>query len=135
MILPHTFAQKRPGSEINVNDLKLIIESNERGKKAQAKIPLLEEKVDTLESIVARQSRLINSKDSTIQDAKAQVVALQQIRLNSLQVIDNKDQELAIINSRLKDMTKNYKSQKRKTTFVGIAFAMFSGTLLYFYTK
>jgi uncharacterized protein (DUF3084 family) len=138
MIVPPIFAQKPQGSEIPNSlaaDLKLIIESNERGKIAQAKIPLLKAKIDTLESIVEKQARLINSRDSTITDQETQVAAFQTIYQNSQTIISNKDQEIATINQQLKQMTKNYRNQKRKTVFVGVVLGVFSGTLAYFFSR
>lgn len=122
-------AQKPTESEKRANDLRLIIESNERGKKAQAIVPVLEQKVAVLDTIVKAQAELLHSKDSTISDVKKQVVFLQQVHSNDSAIIGNHAAIERTLQLNLDKAIKNEKKAKRRTVFVGIVGALVSGYL------
>lgn len=104
-----------------LSDIKLIIESNEKGKKAQALVPILQEKIDTLES-VARFLHARIASCNTIREAhERQIINLHEIHMNDSLIIVNE----RIIN---KDLGKQLKktNQKLISTKAGLWFVIVS---------
>jgi len=107
---------------VSASDFRLIVQSNEVGKKAQARALILQAKVDTLQNIVRGQATRLQLKDSTIDDRTKQVQALQLVHSNDAQIIKNKDVEIGI----WKRETKVQKRKKWAAIVLGVITTSFS---------
>lgn len=80
-----------PVRNVTLGDLRLVIESNELGKKARAKVPILEAIQARQDSIIQFQQQKIFGRDTVILLQRRQIDSLYKAYNNSQQVIANMD--------------------------------------------
>ena len=100
-------------------DLLILIQNNEKGKKARALVPVYEKKIDLLEQSNFTLKSVVVSKDSTIDDQKKQIGGYVQIVRNDSIIQRNNEYIITGLQKDLKSANKATRRAKRGTLFVG----------------
>lgn len=106
----------------------------DRGERDSALVVLLNEKVDTLNSIITTQSALLKSRDSTIQLYSWLENAYRRLEANWQANDSLCNRQLAAERKISDDLLRKLKGQRRKTIFVGIA-AVGAGIVIHSFIK
>jgi hypothetical protein len=93
----------------------------DRGARDSAKVILLGEKIDTLNSIIVNQDAWLKSRDSTIRLYSWLDVAYRQLDANWSKNDSLCNKQVAAERKTTDFYIKKYKGARRKTVFVGIA--------------
>lgn len=130
-----TISQSKPPASGRVTvlaeDLKLVIKSNEEGKKAKAQIQEYASRVNILQANIIVLNSRIALKDSVISDQGKSIDNLLLVSYNKDVIISAKDKEIQAGQVALKQAERDKKKAKRKTFFTGLLGALTTASVIF----
>lgn len=117
-----------------INDVALIAQNNEIGKRAIKKLPLLQEKISALDSIVSLQKIRLTLKQATLDSvlftATENENKYKQVIENDRQIKNSYESGILLITNDLNNTKKQLKRSRLHTIIAASAVILFSSLIL-----